>query len=489
MATLAPRAAQIEFGFGRGSGQKIAHGLNARGKSLIDAAGVAVGRVRHVGQARVDDARALIRGLGERGQARVKDLRALSCGVGDDGLVRVERRPDRGLVQVEHCGDLLRVIAHLVFQLRPVRVEAPVEILHRRDDLLLELVDACAERLGDLLDPAGQRRIDVSGDRRQRLRQLVGAFLQRLADFRRFGAHAFGDLATAVTERSGGFKGVAGERFRQRAAALGERVFDPRQQAFERRRDLPKLRPGALVDGLQTGVEQGSRFLVSPAELFVDRAAAVDKGLLDCCKLGAEIGRESLGSIADLHDDVAAAPVDCALEARQALAKRSLDAPRMGRKREIDRVVMGGRGGLELLQSRARFRRQLLRVVCEALVEILAAGLHHHVDRIEMSGDAGVKLVGMGAYAIDDAVPAFAYESIQRFEIFAHALGLMRHSVHETDAALTDDFVEGRDLFAQPVMNDGRRVGRRGRGVARKRREPLVDLSRLRAHFRQGLRR
>ena len=54
-------------GFGGGSGQKIAHGLDARLKSLIDAAGVAVGRVRHVGQTRVDDARALVRGLGERG--------------------------------------------------------------------------------------------------------------------------------------------------------------------------------------------------------------------------------------------------------------------------------------------------------------------------------------------------------------------------------------------------------------------------------------
>src|SRR5208283_4725513 len=114
----------------------------------------------------------------------------------------------------------------------------------------------------------------------------------------------------------------------------------------------------------------------------VDRTAAVDKGLLDCSKLGAEIGRESCGSIADLPDNVPAAPVDCTLEARQALAKRSLDAPRMGGEREIDRIVIGGRGGLELLQSRARFRRQLLRVVDEALVEIFATGLHHHVDRI-----------------------------------------------------------------------------------------------------------
>jgi hypothetical protein len=149
----------------------------------------------------------------------------------------------------------------------------------------------------------------------------VSALLQRLADFRRFGAHALRDLATAVAEGSGGFEGVAGERFRQCAAALRERVFDPRQQAFERRRDFPKLRSGALVDGSETGVEQDGRFLVSPAEPFVDRAAAVDQGLLDCGKLGAETGRESCGSIADLTDHVAAAADEGLLDCRKLGAK------------------------------------------------------------------------------------------------------------------------------------------------------------------------
>ena len=195
----------------------------------------------------------MVRGLGQGGQARVKDLHALLRGVGDNDLVGVECGAHRGLVQVEHRRDLLGVLAHLVFQLGPARVEAPAQILHRRDDLLLELIDAHSERSRDVLDAAGQGRIDVSGDGRQRLRQLVRAPLQRLADFRRFGAHALRDLATAVAERLGGFEGGAGEGFGQRAAALRERVFDPRQKAFERRRDFVKLCPGALVDGLQTG--------------------------------------------------------------------------------------------------------------------------------------------------------------------------------------------------------------------------------------------
>ena len=237
------------------SRQRLAHRLNAPRQPFIDALGVAVGRLDQVGQARIDDPRALIRSLGESGQARVKDLRALSRGVDDDGPVRVECGADRGFVQVEHAGDALGVIADLVFQLRPARIEAPAQILHRRDDLVLELIDAGAERPRHLFDPAGQGCIDVAGDRRQRLRQLLRPPLQGFADFRRFGVHALRELATAVAERLGGLERIAGERFGERAAALGERVLDPHEQAFERRRDVPQFRPGALLDGLQMGVE------------------------------------------------------------------------------------------------------------------------------------------------------------------------------------------------------------------------------------------
>ena len=65
------------FGFRRRSRQDFAHRLNASDKALIDGLGVAIRRLRQVGQAHVNDARALIRGLGQGGQARVKDLRAL----------------------------------------------------------------------------------------------------------------------------------------------------------------------------------------------------------------------------------------------------------------------------------------------------------------------------------------------------------------------------------------------------------------------------
>ena len=431
---------------------------------------VALGRFRHVGQARVDDARALIRGFREGDHTLVKHLRALSCGVGDDRPMRVECGAERGFVQVEHRGNLLRVIAHLVFQLRPVRIEAPAQVLHRRDDMVLELVDARSERSRDLLDAACQRLIDVPRGCRQRLRQLLSALLQRLADFRRFGAHALRDLAAALAEGSARFRGCCGRAFPTVRGRAGRARPRSAQQAFERRRDFPKFRSGALVDGFEAGVEQGGGFLVSPAEPFVDCAAAVDQGLLDSGKLGAEtggescgsiadlpdhvaaaadeslldrrklgakIGSESCGSIADLPDDVAAAPVDRALEPRETVAKRRLDAPRMGCEREFDRVVMSGRGGLELLQSRRRFRLEMLGVVGEAPVELVATGLHHHVDRVEMSSNARVQLVGTRPYAVNDAVPAFADETIQGFEMFAHAPGLSRHGFHEGAASPT----------------------------------------------------
>ncbi len=233
LATLAPRAAQIEFGFRRRAHQNFAHRLNASDKALIDGLGVAVRRLRQVGQAHVNDPRALIGGVGQSGQARVKDLRALPGRVGDGDLMGVERRADRRLVHVQHRRDLLGVIAHLVIQFCPARIEAPAQVLHGRDDLLLELIDAHSERARDVLDPAGQCRVDVQGDVRQCLRQFFGPSLQGLADLSRFGAHTLCDFPTAIAERFRGFEGAAGKGLGEGATTLRERVFDPHEQAFE----------------------------------------------------------------------------------------------------------------------------------------------------------------------------------------------------------------------------------------------------------------
>ena len=69
----------------------------------------------------------------------------------------------------------------------------------------------------------------------------------------------------------------------------------------------------------------------------------------------------------------------------------------MRRQGKIDRIVMRGRSDLKLLQPLRGLRRQLFPVVDKALVEVIAPGLHHRVDRIEMSGDASVELVGVGS--------------------------------------------------------------------------------------------
>ena len=159
----------------------------------------------------------------------------------------------------------------------------------------------------------------------------------------------------------------------------------------------------------------------------------------------------------------------------------------MRRQGEIDRIVMRCRSDLKLLQPLCGLRRQLLPVIDEALVEVIAPRLHHHVDRIEMSRDASVELLGMGPQAIDDAMPAFADETIQGLEMVAHALGLLRHRFHEADAALVDDMVKGRDPLAQRVVHAARSVRRRGRGVDGERRQALVDLRRFRVQRRHGL--
>ena len=100
--------------------------------------------------------------------------------------------------------------------------------MHRRNDLLLELIDAHSKRSRDVFDPTRQRRIDLSGDIRQRLRQFFCAPLQSLPDFRRFGAHSIRDLASAIPESFRGFEGATSEGFGERTAALRERIFDPR---------------------------------------------------------------------------------------------------------------------------------------------------------------------------------------------------------------------------------------------------------------------
>ena len=137
---------------------------------------------------------------------------------------------------------------------------------------------------------------------------------------------------------------------------------------------------------------------------------------------------------------------------------------------------MRGGGDLKLLQSLRGLRVQLLPVVDEALVELVAPGLHHHVDCIEMSGDARVEFVGVRSQAIDDAMPAFAHETIQRLEMLAHLLRLLRHGVDEDDRALVDDMVERRDPLAERLMHVARSVRRCSRRVDGKRGQAFVDL-------------
>jgi hypothetical protein len=137
--------------------------------------------------------------------------------------------------------------------------------------------------------------------------------------------------------------------------------------------------------------------------------------------------------------------------------------------------------------SKSSRRACIITSIAETLVEVVAPGLHHHVDRIEMPVDASGERVGMGPQAINDVMPAFADETIQRLEIFAHALGLLRHGLDEGDAAVVDEAVEGRDPLAQRVVNAARSVRRRGRRFADERGKAVVDLCCFGGQRGQGL--
>ena len=388
----------------------------------------------------------------------------------------VERRAEGGLMRLEHRGNLLRVVAYSLFERLAVRVKSHTEVLHRRHDLIFEPFNADAERLGDVLNSAGQRRVDVLGERRQGLRQLAGSLMQRFADLRRLGVHPLGDFATAFAERAGGFERVSGERLRQRPPALGKAIFDAGEQGFQRRRDLVELCFGALVHSLQAGVENRSGLFVSAAEFFVHRSAALDQRLLNHRKFGGKIGRKRLRPLANSLNEVAAAAVDDALESRKPVSNGGFDAPRMRIQGEIDGIVVSSRRGLELPQPVGRFRRQLLEMIGKMLIEVVAAGAHQHVDCIQMAGDARAEFVSMGGDPVDDAVSVIADQIVERFHIVAHSCGLLRQELDQLRAAVADNRAERDDLLPQIVVDDARADSHGRSGFARERGESGIDL-------------
>ncbi len=407
----------------------------------------------------------------------------------DRRAVMVERGAERRTVRLEHGADGFSVLAHLLLELRTARVEPLAHFLQRRNDLVLEAVHAGAERARDVFHTAGQRRVDVLRQRRDRLRQFARPLLQRLADLRRLGVHALNELATAFAERARDFERVAGQRFRQRAGALSEAFLDAGEQAFERAGHLVEPGFGALVDRLEVRFDQGRRLLVAAAEPFVDRAAPADQRLLDRAELGGKIVGERIRSIADLAHEVASASVDCAFEPRQTLPERRLDAAGLRDEGLIDRVVVCGRSGFELPQTLSRLRGQVLEMIAEAPVEIFATGSQDGVQRAEMVGQSSVELVRMNRDAIDDAMAAFADQVVERLQLLAHPPRLVREGLDQSGAALAHDAFERRDLRGQGLVDVGCPGRDLGRSVAGERDEAAADLRRLGVELDERFRR
>ena len=105
----------------------------------------------------------------------------------------------------------------------------------------------------------------------------------------------------------------------------------------------------------------------------------------------------------------------------------------------------------------------------------------------ELGLGGGARGIATWRQPIDDVMTAFADELIQRLEIFAHALCLLRHGLHEAHPAMVNDEVEGRNPLAQRVVYAACSVRRCGCGFVDERPETLVDLRRLRSQPGQGL--
>ena len=256
-ATLAPRAAQIEFGFGRRLRQKIAHGLDARLKSLIDAAGVAAGRVRHLGQARVDDARALIRGLAERGE----QIGALAV---DDRAQVVDPRFDR----VAGANDARR---HVLAS----RAERGEQVGALAVDDLAQVVDPRSDRVGDARSSRRPDRVGFGRRLRQKIAHRLDARLKSLIDaagvaagrVRHFGQARVDDARALI-------RGLAerGEQIGALAVDDLAQVVDPR---FDRVADANDARRHVLAPRAERGEQVGALAVDDLAQVVDPRSDRV----------------------------------------------------------------------------------------------------------------------------------------------------------------------------------------------------------------------
>ena len=431
--------------------------------------GALVGRFAERRKARIQFFRASARGFRERGPMTVE--RAV-----DRGAVTVERRSEAGTVGLEQLRHLLGVFADAALEVDPVGVETLADVLQRRDDLVLELLDARAERTRRGLDLASQRRVDRVGEAGQRLGQRSDALLQRLADFGRLRVQAAHQLASAFAERPCGFERIAGERFRNRAAALRKAVVDPPDQGFERAGDLLELARGPFVERLEPRFERRRGLFGAAAELLVERAAACDQHVLDRAELEAEIVGQRVRAVADLRHKFSAAPVDRAFESREAVSERYFDATGVRSERRVDGIEVRRRDGFELPEPLGGFGRKVFEMGVEAVAEVLAVAAHHRVDRPDVAGDVRVQFVRVGGDAVDHAVPVLADQIVERFQIFPHAAGLVGQGFDQASAALADNRIERRHLRAQRVVHAACADRDGCGGVVRQRSETLADL-------------
>ena len=303
--------------------------------------------------------------------------------------------------------------------------------------------------------------------------------LQRFADLGRLAVQTVDQLAPALAEGPCGLEGAAGQRLHNGAAALREALVDPAEQGFERPGHFPELARGPFVEGLEPRLEGRRGLVAAAAKLFVERAAAFDQHVLDRSELGGEVVRQRIRPIADLCDQLPAAPVDRAFEPREAVPERRFDPASVRSQRRIDGVEVRGRDRFELAQSLGGLGRKLFQMSAEALAEVFPAGPQHRVDRVDVAGDVGVQLVRVGGDPVDHAVPVLSNQIVERLHIFPHPAVLVGQRRDQPSAALADDPVERRHLGAERVVKAARSE-RDGRcGVACERDETLGDLRRF----------
>ena len=340
-------------------------------------------------------------------------------------------------------------------------VEIGREGLERIDDLLVQLRDAFAQRVGHIVEVAAERAVDFARQTRQAPGSAIAPRAQRLVDFGRFGVESADDFAAALAQDFRDFQRALGERFVDVASARLKTGVDAAEELFERRwrhraiwrsRDRRPFADSASNKAAVSALRLASRSSSSGPRVTI--VSSIDGELaIELCRQARSIWRRS-------------ARRSRRRAGRSSSRMRSVRRPSSVRRGANGRPERGRRrrGGRPTAVSNSASRAPEVcskRSLCSArrAIDFSVAVGHDAVDRADLLVDMRAESLGVGADAFDDAFAAFANQALERIELRAELAGLIGQRRDESAAARRESLLErvepGRQRLVDAVAVNG----------------------------------